>query len=160
METPATSNMETPATNNMETPTTSAGQDSFGPLIGAAMSQWETTVIRARHSANVVKAGHALSPKPRNLLPPTPSSNAPKSVPVSYIYAILIHRKREKYSLARDTKTEGDSKTYALKSPGAGMAICRVGEGYTCVITKITGPDAGKTFVECGGGCTCVINGP
>lgn len=47
------------------------------------MSQWETTVIRARHSANVVKAGHALSPKPRNLLPPTPSSNAPKSVPVS-----------------------------------------------------------------------------
>ncbi|RVW50036.1 hypothetical protein CK203_082294 [Vitis vinifera] len=154
METPATSNMETPATNNMETPTTSAGQDSFGYVsVGDDGDPSKTFCKCGEGWACVVT-------KTRNLLPPTPSSNAPKSVPVSYIYAILIHRKREKYSLARDTKTEGDSKTYALKSPGAGMAICRVGEGYTCVITKITGPDAGKTFVECGGGCTCVINGP
>eukprot|EP00257_Ricinus_communis_P022966 XP_015582831.1 uncharacterized protein LOC8277499 [Ricinus communis] len=40
----------------------------------------------------------------------------------------------------------------------AGKAICRCGEGYTCVITRTVGPDAGKTY-KCTGNCTCVLDG-
>ncbi|XP_050206410.1 uncharacterized protein LOC126656016 isoform X2 [Mercurialis annua] len=35
-------------------------------------------------------------------------------------------------------------------------AICKCGEGYKCVITRIIGPDAGKTY-SCNGNCTCII---
>ncbi|OAY54424.1 protein draper [Manihot esculenta] len=37
-------------------------------------------------------------------------------------------------------------------------AICSCGEGYTCVITRTTGPDAGKTY-KCTGGCVCILGG-
>ncbi|KAL6349567.1 hypothetical protein AAG906_034224 [Vitis piasezkii] len=129
--------METPATNNMETPTTSAGQDSFG---------YVSVGDDGDPSKTFCKCGEGWACVVTKTEEPA-ATNA-------------FFKCAEKCTCLIDTKTEGDSKTYALKSPGAGMAICRVGEGYTCVITKTTGPDAGKTFVECGGGCTCMINGP
>lgn len=42
---------------------------------------------------------------------------------------------------------------------GKGSAFCKVGEGWTCIITKTDGPDAGKVFVKCGENCTCTIEG-
>lgn len=38
-----------------------------------------------------------------------------------------------------------------------GSAFCKMGEGWTCIITKTEGPDAGKVFVKCGENCTCTM---
>ncbi|QCD90781.1 hypothetical protein DEO72_LG4g1741 [Vigna unguiculata] len=40
-----------------------------------------------------------------------------------------------------------------------GSAFCKMGEGWTCIITKTEGPDAGKAFVKCGENCSCTIEG-
>ncbi|OVA19632.1 hypothetical protein BVC80_9053g50 [Macleaya cordata] len=33
--------------------------------------------------------------------------------------------------------------------------FCKVGKGWSCVITKTDGPDSGKVFFKCGEACTC-----
>ncbi|KAL9328496.1 hypothetical protein ACSQ67_003499 [Phaseolus vulgaris] len=40
-----------------------------------------------------------------------------------------------------------------------GSAFCKMGAGWTCIITKTEGPDAGKVFVKCGENCSCTIEG-
>ncbi|XP_054775972.1 uncharacterized protein LOC129284493 isoform X2 [Prosopis cineraria] len=35
---------------------------------------------------------------------------------------------------------------------------CKCGEGWTCVVTKTSGPDAGKS-IECGENCSPTIEG-
>ncbi|XP_028802863.1 metallothionein [Neltuma alba] len=40
-----------------------------------------------------------------------------------------------------------------------GNVYCKCGEGWTCVISKTTGPDAGKPYFKCGESCDCSIDG-
>lgn len=46
-----------------------------------------------------------------------------------------------------------------VSSSGSG-ALCKCGEGWTCVIFRTEGPDAGsgKGFAECSGQCSCTID--
>ncbi|KAG5059141.1 hypothetical protein AAZX31_01G017600 [Glycine max] len=64
---------------------------------------------------------------------------------------------REKESLNLREVPEAD-KTLGLDM-AKGSAFCKMGEGWTCIITKTEGPDAGKVFVKCGENCTCTIEG-
>ncbi|XP_057448632.1 uncharacterized protein LOC130740142 [Lotus japonicus] len=45
------------------------------------------------------------------------------------------------------------------KPAGLGNVFCKMGEGWTCVITRTDGPDAGKVYVKCGENCTCTMEG-
>ncbi|XP_027361031.1 uncharacterized protein LOC113869088 [Abrus precatorius] len=45
------------------------------------------------------------------------------------------------------------------KKSGLGNVFCKMGKGWTCVITKTGGPDAGKVFLKCGENCTCTLDG-
>ncbi|MED6112031.1 hypothetical protein PIB30_057963 [Stylosanthes scabra] len=47
----------------------------------------------------------------------------------------------------------------ADKKLGLGSVYCKMGEGWTCVITKTEGPDAGKVMLKCGENCECNIDG-
>ncbi|KAL1315742.1 uncharacterized protein LOC107487199 [Arachis duranensis] len=62
---------------------------------------------------------------------------------------------KEQQSSLREGKGEGPTD----KKLGLGNVYCKMGEGWTCVITKTEGPDAGKVFLKCGENCSCTIDG-
>ena len=69
---------------------------------------------------------------------------------------MLINPKASKLSYSLICR-EISAPAGADKQLGLGKVFCKVGEGWTCVITRTEGPDAGKAFIKCGEKCTCTL---